>query len=399
MSLTFRSVFRAFALTIAALTIVVGSAQADALTPEDVAALVGQGKVAADISSPRVSPDGKHFSFLHDAHLRYENPPPYDTPAPPCSDVWVARADGTELTRLTKTCDYRGTYESRGGGGDWSPDGAVLTWYSDYVKGSARSTRWTLAIEADGRDTWTANAYVGYGASYTSDQRYWIVRFQRAVGAGQTFSAVDLATGTVYPVWTTWYPGDGRWSEACAGAPAPAGGWEPTLAEVDAALTGSDPACTFAAKPKPVEPPVTSADPAPTSPLAVAAPTPAILVPAPVSPAGAAAPASAAQLSSLPVQLLAVTSSLKRARALGITIKFAAPGATSVRAWVLRGDVVIARGSTSTIGSSQLQLAPGRALRALRLDAKKPLRLTVRLAVTDSQGRRSVLDRPLALRP
>lgn len=397
-----RILARVLALTIAGSALAVGSAHADAFTPEQVAALVGQSKLAADITEPRISPDGKHFSFLYDAHLRYENPPPYDTPAPQCSDVWVARIDGTELTRLTKTCDYRGTYESRGGGGDWSQDGAVLSWYSDYVHGSSSTTRWAVTARADGGDLWTPTSYRGYGASETSDQRYWVTRFQRGVGYSNDISAVDV-TGVEYAVWQAGYPGQGgRWSEACATAPAPAKSWEPTLEEIDAVLTGSEPACTFAVKPKPVEKPVV-ADPIPTSPLVGTTPAPAAPSPDPapaaVAPADPPAAASTGPVPSPPsLQLLAVTSSLKRAVAMGFTVKYLAPGATSIRAWVLRGSTAIARGSAPVTDGGQLQLAADRSLRKLRLGSK-PVVVTVRLAATDAQGRRSVLDRSLTLRP
>lgn len=352
------------------------------LSPEDASLRLGDRFRVTDISDAQVSPDGRHFAFRYDLHLRFaNNPPPYDIEAPSCSDVWVARIDGSNVKRLSDYCDSLGMYGTIGGGGYWDPAGGVGSWsVSLNTKNTHGSKRWTVTVDAVGRDVWTPLSFAGSVSGFTPDGRF-MLRSHTDYGGSYDIKRIDafeFATGQWHPVWSYSPPelsadseGWTGWSGACSRAPKPAA-HEPTFDELSAALSGADAACTFARGPvaQPDPEPNLAREPDAPAPPATTAPTPILAKPT-------------------VLRLRVGSTKLRKVGATGLRVGFSESKATRVRGWLLHGTRVVGRGTVAASGGA-VTIKPTAWLRA-RADRRRPLSLALR--ITASGGS----DRPLTV--
>jgi TolB protein len=91
--------------------------------------------------SPSWSPDGKRLAFVSFAD---GNDPPCDAAScPPSGELYVVRADGSALTRLTRS---RADDEHP----SWSPDGRRLAYSSGFSLRKQGHPRWLMVMPANG---------------------------------------------------------------------------------------------------------------------------------------------------------------------------------------------------------------------------------------------------------
>jgi len=91
--------------------------------------------------SPSWSPDGKRLAFVSFAD---GNDPPCDAAScPPSGELYVVRADGSGLTRLTRS---RADDEHP----SWSPDGRRLAYSSGFSQRRQGHLRWLMVMPANG---------------------------------------------------------------------------------------------------------------------------------------------------------------------------------------------------------------------------------------------------------
>lgn len=369
----------------------------------EVAGLLVPSPPEIDIRFATRSPDGKHILFFLQEYRSYV----YGDYVAPwwCRDNWVMRADGTQLTRLTTSCDLGDVYSKGRSPAWWLDDGSVVSGYSSPNEKSGTSTmRWKLTA-TEPADAWHASEFRGTPTRVTPDQRYVVVTQTEWAYFNTYWWALDLQTGKSHFMWDELHQGDGRWTEACASAHRPADEpWTPKVEDVVAALMGEEPACTFARRAP--EPTLT---PTPAAPLAaeqladvnqLSNAAPWSLTPT------ASAPLSAAstQPPAPPISLLTVTGLTAR-RTLAIQRGFRVTLTTSkigsLKVWLMApvsdgGVFVIARTSVKrAIGRVAVNLALGEvAKRQLR----RVSRVTVRIAFTTPDGHRLAVDRVVNLK-
>lgn len=431
-----------------------GAAGPPAPTPETIATGIGGDVRAADIEHVEVSPDGARVLYRRTEHRSTTSPdegtpraatgdatrgsvdavvlPSGGTDAPvdggdaapviSCSDVWVARLDGSATTRLSDVCESNPAYGPYTSNEQWSPDGAV-TYFSNMTGGHSAgvSHRWTATTPAGGvLDGWADETFRGAGTGYTADGRFWILRVDGWAYATTEWTAVRVATGTTYPVWDEARQGEGHWSTACRSAPAPQRAPSaPTFDEVLTAMSGSEPACGFVPRPQPS--PSAEATPTPVRPTG---PSAGVQVPLPEK--GVVLPQRAATASSTgpmrtpltpDLRIRSFTASIPAALDRGANVKFEARSAVSAKAWLiveshaarrsgrggaklLKPGVTIARGSVTRlgIGVSTLPLRIDPAARR-SLKAAGTLRGYVRVITTDATGATTKAERTVVLTP